>query len=1066
MIEEKEGRAASFRTREEEMELLKRELGSLSKDEREVVELMLAEMHSTDDESLIDVISKVEYKHEPVDMRTFCLDKYYLGNTCDNIYPKLLDDLTELFAGGYNECIFTGSIGYGKTFAASIGITRILYELSCMVDPHSSFGLAKDSNISIVNLSVNETLAIKVIFENIATKVRASPYFQENFPFKVTKKELRFPGNVWVAARASTDSSALGLNVVAGAIDECVCAGSNVLLASGAEALVEALAACGEASLATFDFSRNEQVPAQAFIKRSMDQECYELTLSDGQVMRWGATHPVAVLRKGSLVFNELSDIIDGDLVVTYAPLDSRAQRSTRSSDAAALGRGPVCGQEGGVDRGAAVCGSRADEETSCGRETSRAPCAVWGEEPVIREIHDRGAQGEVTDSQYRKEGFRRDAPKDGRGTPRQADTLRGVQAGVGCEEQNASIQPLRGVEMQDQCVERVEDTQGELEVPWPCSDHEGRESWVPQYVGGEGVGDFRGSRRCSFVCVREAVGALYLGGKSSEDAAGLQDRACGWRCSDCGGEAPRLHLQQERAGKVDSRSEVLRGARLGIRGLGRTLSLARVVSKRRLGVLPTYAVDVPGYEVFVADSVLVHNTNFMHRSRQSKQISARHGLFDRAENLYAQIKRRMKSRFERHGQLPGILFLVSSKRTKDDFTARRVMEARDDSEVFVRDYALWDVKPGEYYATKKFWVLCGNEAIPSKIVDEAEELAGLQKRLPEGCVLMDVPADFKSDFERDLEGAIRDIAGVATVAVSPFIQRREMIDVAVDRKRQHPFSRVVYDPSAGGKFLWGKMISQASEPGLAGASLNMMRPRINPHALRHVHIDPSLTSDATGFCVAHIGGWTGVERRSEDGVCFTESAPVFVVDIVLQIVPPPGEELVLGDIRRLVYDLTEHGYSIACISMDSYQSADSLQQFSARGYNTELVSVDKTMDPYENMKLALYEGRLQLYEYLPLIDELQKLEHDRERNKVDHPPRGSKDVSDALAGCLFTLLEHRTSKPMPMLKSRTYAGDAWMEEQRHAMLAGQQLADQSQNLADTLPPFLIGCDTTDEWGS
>jgi hypothetical protein len=656
-------------------------LDGLSPDEREVVELMLQEISAgdqqpSDDSSLMGVINQVEYKHPLVDMKTFCLDKYYLGNTCDNIYPRLLDDLTELFSGGYNECIFTGSIGYGKTFAASIGICRILYELSCMESPHDSFGLAKDSNISIVNLSVNETLAIKVIFENIATKIRASPYFQENFPFKVTKKELRFPGNVWVAARASTDSSALGLNVVSGAIDE----------------------------------------------------------------------------------------------------------------------------------------------------------------------------------------------------------------------------------------------------------------------------------------------------------------------------------------------------------------------------------------------------TNFMHKSRQSKQLGARKGIYDKAENLYAAIKRRMKSRFERHGSLPGILFLVSSKRTKDDFTARRVLEARDDPEVFVRDYSLWDVKPEEYYSARKFWVLCGNESIPSKIVED-EELDALKKTLPEGCVIIDVPEDFKPDFERDLEGAIRDIAGVATVAVSPFIQRREKIDQAIDDSRLHPFSTHLYDPSRGGKFLWGRMLKQVAEPGLAGAPLKMLRPRLDPHALRHVHIDPSLTSDSTGFCMAHIGGWTAVDRRSEDGVVFQESAPVYVVDVVLQIVPPPGEEIVLGDIRRLVYDLTEHGYSIACVSMDSYQSADSLQQFTARGYNTELVSVDKTIEPYDNLKLALYENRLKVYRYPPLIDELQKLELDREKNKVDHPPHGSKDVSDALAGCLFTLLQHRTAKPLPMLKSRTYAGDAWMEEQKHAVLAGQRLAGESQNLADILPPFLVGYDTAgDEW--
>jgi len=674
VIYDEAGRSRSERTPAEISELLKQDIGSLTPDEREALEIMLAELEAQPEpgqKRLIDLMGKAEFKHTPVDMRTFCMDRYYLGNTCDNIYPRLLDDLAELFSGGYHEAIFSGSIGYGKTFAASIGIVRILYELSCMTNPHESFGLAKDSNISIVNLSVNEALAVKVIFENIATKVRASPYFQENFRFQVTKKELRFPGNVWVAARASTDTSALGLNVVSAALDE----------------------------------------------------------------------------------------------------------------------------------------------------------------------------------------------------------------------------------------------------------------------------------------------------------------------------------------------------------------------------------------------------TNFMARTRHQKASHARWNHYDRAETLYAAMKRRMKSRFERHGKLPGVLFLVSSKRTKDDFTARRVRESREDPLVFVRDYALWDVKPEAYYSSKKFWVLCGDESTPSRILDASEVEATKEKvKEAEGLVLIDVPEDFKADFERDLEGAIRDIAGVATVTISPFIHRRERIDDAIQPKRLHPFSSLTYDPSRGGHFNWGEMVGTTVDRGIGGMEYQVQRPRINPHALRHVHIDPSLSSDATGLCVAHISGWKDVERRGEEqGKVYVEAAPIYMVDLILKIVPPLGDELILGDIRRLVYEMATHGYSFAMVTMDSYQSADSLQKFKSKGYNAELLSVDKTMEPYENLKLALYEGRLFYYEYPPLLDELRKLEHDRDRNKVDHPVGGSKDVADALAGCLFTLSQHRVAKPLPVLRGVSYVGDAWMEEQRHAVLAGNSGAVENQDLQDMLPPFLLG---------
>lgn len=679
MIIEKDGRAWSERTPEETAKTLKKDLASLTPAERETLELLLKELETptpaTGGKKLIQLLGDSEYQRTPVDMRTFCLDPYYLGNTCDNIYPKLLDDLSELFSGDYHEAILSGSIGWGKTFFASIGICRILYELSCMVSPHDSFGLGRDTNISIVNLSVSEALAVKVVFENVATKIKASPYFKEHFPFEATKKELRFPNNVWVAARATSDTSALGLNIISALMDE----------------------------------------------------------------------------------------------------------------------------------------------------------------------------------------------------------------------------------------------------------------------------------------------------------------------------------------------------------------------------------------------------TNFMPQPQQRRAAGMRWEHTSRADTLYAAIQRRMKSRFQRQGRLPGILFIVSSKRTSHDFTAQRIRESKHDPTVFVRDYPLWGVKPDAYYAAKKFWVLCGNETVPSKIVT-TEEVAELRTKLPEGTVMIEVPEDFRADFERDLEGSMRDLAGVATVAISPYIQRRDKIEEAIDISRIHPFSKLVHDPSKPGQFLWEHLVKEGTARNPGGASFKRLRPLLDPNAVRHVHIDPSLSGDATGFCMAHIGGWKDVVRRAESGHEYMEHAPIYVVDFVLRIVPPVGDEIVLGDVRQLVYDLTAHGFLITNVTLDSFQSADALQQLGKKGYNAERLSVDAHIEPYDNLKTALYEGRVRYYNYPPLIDELRTLEHIREKNKVDHPSHGSKDVADAVAGCLYTLSLKQVAQPLPFLRgSGGLAGEVWMDEQRQSAMAGNEGAANNRAV---LPAFLVGSggDEGDGW--
>jgi hypothetical protein len=320
--------------------------------------------------------------------------------------------------------------------------------------------------------------------------------------------------------------------------------------------------------------------------------------------------------------------------------------------------------------------------------------------------------------------------------------------------------------------------------------------------------------------------------------------------------------------------------------------------------------------------SSLMDEQNFLPQPKR-KNTPANMGYQDRAATLYNSIKRRMTSRFRRYGKLPGMLFLVSSKRTVQDFTNRRVREAiaSNDPTVFVRDYALWDVKPEEYYATSKFWVLAGNEQVPSRILTETEEseIDKLRETLPEGTVLIQAPEDFRGDFDRDLEGSLRDIAGVATVAISPFITRREKLLEIVDKTRKHPFTSMDWDASKGGDFRWSEMVKSQREK-VYGSDETHVRPILNPKAARHAHIDASINTCATGFCVAHISHWTEVARRGDDNKTYPERAPVYVVDVILRVVPPLGEEIVLGDVRRLIYALSSHGYPITTVSFDQFQ--------------------------------------------------------------------------------------------------------------------------------------------------
>lgn len=379
------------------------------------------------------------------------------------------------------------------------------------------------------------------------------------------------------------------------------------------------------------------------------------------------------------------------------------------------------------------------------------------------------------------------------------------------------------------------------------------------------------------------------------------------------------------------------------------------------------------------------------------------------AELLYDSITRRIKSRYERKGILPGKLLMSSSAKNKTSFTNRRIAESVNSSNVFCRDYALYDVQPPNRFSDKRFWVLVGNERINHRILTDAEYEAlgekGCKDLEDQGCKFLHVPENFRGDFERNLEDAIRDIGGVVTVDISPYIQVRDRIYESVDPTLHHPMRKDTWVTTSPPPIIWSKVCHEVKRRLPGGRPEVVLEPLRHPEAQRHVHIDLSLgKQDAAGLCIAHLVDTVDVERRSEDGHVYAEEAPLIEVDLLLRIEAPPNGEVDIGAVRGLVYHYMDRGYSFGFASMDSFQSAESLQKFRFQGVAAEKVSVDKNTDAYDYLKLALYEGRLSMYNYPWVLRELENLQLDRVKGKVDHPNGGTKDVADALAGVVYTL--------------------------------------------------------------
>jgi hypothetical protein len=392
-----------------------------------------------------------------------------------------------------------------------------------------------------------------------------------------------------------------------------------------------------------------------------------------------------------------------------------------------------------------------------------------------------------------------------------------------------------------------------------------------------------------------------------------------------------------------------------------------------RIIVKPVSGTETAAIGQNVVGGILDEMNFFQVVEKSRKSVDG--ATYDQAVAVYNSIARRRKSRFLKNGKLPGILCLVSSKRYPGQFTDQKEAEAKKDPTIYVYDCRVWEIKPGAFCG-ETFRIFTGDDARNPRILDDGEEA---DERLT-----MDIPIEYLRDFEADMMNAMRDIAGLSTQAIHPFMVNREGVSACFG-KHDSILSR-------------NSVISSEE-------TLTIQRHHIHrPDLMRWVHVDLSLTSDSTGIAIGCVDRFIRVDRGD-----VKEILPCVRIDCSLEVQPPRNGEINYGYIRNLICHLRDqYRLNIQFVSFDSYQSVDSIQILQQKGFMTGQKSMDKTTAPYEVLKTALYDGRVAIHDQPKLMKELLSLEFDSKKGKVDHPVHGSKDLSDALAGVVYGLSTRR----------------------------------------------------------
>lgn len=337
-----------------------------------------------------------------------------------------------------------------------------------------------------------------------------------------------------------------------------------------------------------------------------------------------------------------------------------------------------------------------------------------------------------------------------------------------------------------------------------------------------------------------------------------------------------------------------------------------------------------------------------------------------------------------------GLLICIGQMKKATGFAARKYKEFLEDSRAYVMRMTIWESFGWKRYTRKdgthnSFWY----DKRRKKIVPET--IVGVVNNSD----FIEIPNAYRKDFENNPEKALRDLAGIPPEVSDPFISMVDKITLCVTRwKERHG------DESPVGP----ELLRPVFAPWFRGD---------NDPRRRHIHVDMAYSGDgdSLGIGMGHVEELVEIED---------ELKPYIVMDCLIRIRAHSGGEIFLPDVRRIIYQLKDElHFRIVSVSMDGFQSTESLQQLQKKRFHTEYVSIDKSTLPYEDLREAIYDERFEFPPFLTHatfgddklieigVQELSQLQDDGK--KIDHPVGGSKDVADTMAGVCYRLMGDRT---------------------------------------------------------
>ena len=366
--------------------------------------------------------------------------------------------------------------------------------------------------------------------------------------------------------------------------------------------------------------------------------------------------------------------------------------------------------------------------------------------------------------------------------------------------------------------------------------------------------------------------------------------------------------------------------------------------------------------------------------------------------NMYRTMLDRKKESYRYAPAMSGMIWLISSPMDTGDVIGTRIDEIHEKNIpfVFIRDnIARWEAKPMEYKDTFEFFL--GSDSQDPCIIEETD----IDRSLMDPERILNIPRtqEFYNYFQgSSVRTAIQEVAGRRTVSdASLFTSVNAFQDV----------------------FIRDNHIFRADDLNINVDNMNTFADYMidkdyfkhpdKPECYRYIHLDIASKRDRFGLASVYSDRIKYFSADNEE-----ISQRKYYIDFCLGISSAGKSAVDILKVLEWIYSLKKQGYPIKLVTTDSHQGELARQIIAKHGIKTEYLSVEKTTEPYYNLKNLILSRTLVGFKNPLLINELRGLRIYKRGvtgEKVEKGKGFTDDLSDSLAGATWSCSQDKYYK-------------------------------------------------------